>query len=283
MFRQLRFQHVFVCLMLLAGLSAFVIPRQYTDKAAPQVQSVFWPVSEPVRAVAGRAHRVMGLDAQRDRRTVNNVRLENERLKNELVYVQTQYERAQQKLKMIGSFGPLADRCVPVSVVGGDPGTRESLLIHGAAPEGVAPGKYALHLGGVVGRIERAGMAGGQIRLVTDRGFRIEAGFKGIRRTQGGRTEAVPIATPVVLVEGVGDNTMRIPRGLTMQDVKNADLQPGDWAIVQDREWPEPLWGQRIAEVVKIAPRADAPLFAEVTLRPTTNLQLLSEVMVVVR
>ena len=269
--------------MLLALLGSFITPRNYTDKAAPQVQSLFLPASAPVRSLASRLHRVLGNDAVRAKRHVDDIRLENDALQNEVAYLRIQLERERERIAAWRKLGTLAEVCVPVGVVGGDPGTRESLLVQGGMPHNVRAGMYVIYPGGVVGRLERAGAAGGQIRLVTDRGFRVRAGFAGIRQAAGGKRDAVPIATPTVLIEGTGNNMLRVAHGLTMADANAAKIQPGDWVVVNDRDWPPILDGQRIAEVIKVGPNPGAPLFAEVVLQPSTNLMLLDEVMVVVK
>ena len=270
--------------MALALLGSFVIPRNYTDKAAPQVQSLFWPASAPVRSVARRLHSALGDDAVHRKQNVEDARLEVESLRAEVAYLKTQLEAERQRNLNISRLPPaLRELCAPVSVVGGDPGTRDSLAIAGGLPDAVRGGMFVLYPGGVVGQLSKVGAAGGQVRLVTDPGFRVRAGFSGLRPTKDGKPESGPIDTPTVLVEGIGKNTLRINQGLTMDDVANAKIAPGDWVIVRDRDWPSVLSGMRIADVVKVSPRPDAPLFAEVILQPSTNLMLLDEVMVVVK
>ena len=45
----LRFQHVFVGLLGLSALSAFVVPPKYTYRIEPNLQAVFAPVARTVR------------------------------------------------------------------------------------------------------------------------------------------------------------------------------------------------------------------------------------------
>jgi hypothetical protein len=68
-----------------------------------------------------------------------------------------------------------------------------------------------------------------------------------------------------------------------LADVTAADLKPGDWAVVADRELPLALQGQRVADVVKVQSMRNAPLFAEIRLEPSTNLRMLREVMVMTK
>ena len=172
---------------------------------------------------------------------------------------------------------------MPVRVIGGDPGTRDSILLNGATPEGIRAGMYAIYPAGVVGLVERAGNAGGQVRLVTDRGFRIRGRFEGDRKDKTGRLQIMPITTPTVLVEGIGNNTLRIRNSLRLADGQAAGIHEGDWVVVNDHDWPPILAGERIAEVTKFGPDPNTPLFAEVLLQPSTNLMRLEQVMVVAK
>ena len=52
----LKFNHLFVGLMLLSALSAFVLHPDITNPARAQVQNLFAPVAWPVRSFAGWLH-----------------------------------------------------------------------------------------------------------------------------------------------------------------------------------------------------------------------------------
>ncbi len=281
-----RSQHVFSVLMVLAFLCAFVIPPQHTQRATPNVEGLFMPLSVPARW-AGRA--LVGGDDWRDRRKSEVVRAEAAELRALVSTLQVQLDRERERSGQRKGLGPLKARVVVVPVVGGDAGTRETLQIRGTFGQDVREGQIAMYTGGVVGRVGGAGVVGGQIRLVTDLGFRVKVRFGRLRKEAGG-PKMVRIATKSVLAEGIGDNTLRIRYGLTMEDAANGELvdkdgkaSDGVWVIVDDPDWPRVLDGYPIAQVVKIAPRRDAPLFAEVTLQPATNLKRLSEVMVVTK
>src|ERR1700722_10085637 len=49
---QLRFNHVFIFLMSVSGLSAFVMPRGSSDWARGKIDNLFIPISEPVHGLA---------------------------------------------------------------------------------------------------------------------------------------------------------------------------------------------------------------------------------------
>ena len=283
----IRFNHVFSALLFLSLLSAFVIPRRYTTKAQPQVQAVFAPVSVPAARTGAWARRQVGADAARDRRSVAELVAQNEALRNQYGHAQAQLELTRQRMAEWERLGPIADLCVPVGVVGQDAGTRESFALRGSTLREVREGMYVLYAGGLVGRVSRAGLAGAQARLVTDLGFRVEVKFRRlVMEKQEGRAEPVArtieLQLPSVVAEGVGD-AMAVRGGLELGDVTAADLKPGDWAVVADRELPLALQGQRVADVVKVEPMRNAPLFAEIRLEPSTNLRMLREVMVMTK
>ena len=74
-----------------------------------------------------------------------------------------------------------------------------------------------------------------------------------------------------------------IVRGLTMEDIRKAEVAINDWVILSEPDWPLDLQGQPLGKVVKIIPRPDAPLFAQIRIEPQQNLSRLREVMVVTK
>ena len=55
-------------------------------------------------------------------------------------------------------------------------------------------------------------------------------------------------------------------RGLTREDVKNTGLKVGDRVILHDAsDWPKYLQGRMLGEIKAIGIRADAPLWASIT------------------
>ena len=175
-----------------------------------------------------------------------------------------------------------ATLCTPVAVVGSDSGPRESLALRGSTLEGIVDGMHVLYAGGVVGQVERAGVAGAQVRLLTDPGFRVRGSFGTFRRRADNQIEFARLDAPTALVEGVGRDTM-IVRGLSMDQSKSSGIALGNWVILAEPDWPENLQGQPLGRVVKIGRPPDAPLFAEITIEPQTNLSMLREVMVVTK
>jgi hypothetical protein len=273
----IKFNHVFAFLMILAAVSAFAIPRRYTDKALPQVQSVFTPVSYPVRKAAASVHARVAPRDSADRRDAEDVKTENQRLRERVIELDAQLDWERKRNAQWATLGKLRDQCLPVEVevAGNDAGTRDSLALSGSTLEHVRDNAVALYAGGVAGQIQgRAGIAGAQLRLVTDRGFRVRGYF--VRMSP----DLVPQKlTQTVLFEGVG-GAMVVRPPLSERDVANAGLRPGDLAVADEREWPPELVGRALGAVTKIERKRDAAGFSETRIEPSMNLMMLDEVMV---
>ena len=284
----IKFNHVFSALLILSVLSAFVIPQRYTNKAQPQVQSVFAPVSMPASRTGAWFRQQFEGEKARDRQSLADLRAQNEALKNQIGHVQDQLDITRARITEWERLGHIGDLSVPVGVVGQDAGSRESFALRGSTLNQVREGMYVLYAGGLVGQVSKAGLAGAQARLVTDRGFRVEVKFKRlVMEKQEGRAEPVPKPVdvknlPSVVAEGVGDG-MVVRGSLKVADVTAAELRPGDWAVVADNELPMALQGYRVADVVKVEPMRHAPLFAEIRLEPSTSVRTWREVLVMVK
>ena len=274
----LKFNHVFASLLVLSALSAFAIPPQYTNKALPQVQSIFAPVSVPARRAGTWVHEKFATKKSLDTRDIQAVKAENERLRGLVVQLQSQVEFEQQRNAQWARLGSLKDRCVPVEVTGADAGTRDSLTLAGSTLERVREGAVALYPGGVAGQIPpgRAGVAGAQLRLITDRGFTARGYFVRI----GPDLRPQRRGSKVVLFEGVG-GAMVVKPPLEENDARDFGLQVGDLAVAGERDWPSDLVGQQLGTVTKVEPKTDG--FVEVRVEPATNLETLGEVMVLVK
>src|SRR5687768_16665310 len=185
--------------------------------------------------------------------------------------------------------GPVGEFTDTFKVAGNDSATRDSLALQGSSLEGLRAGMHVLYPDGVVGTIQpgRAGMAGAQVRLITDIGFRVLGQLGSFRKGgdgTGGKPGFVPSGTPAVLVEGSGQGAM-VVRQLTMEQVAEAGLKAGrdQWVVLADTDWPDNLRGLQLGYVARIDPRRDAPLFAEIRIEPEKDLLKLREVMVVTK
>jgi cell shape-determining protein MreC len=278
----LRFQHVFLVLMGISFLSAFVLPQATVTRLHPQVSMLFAPVARPSGAIAAFFFHRMGGDRPDDPRDLATIRKENEELKVTVKTLTAQLAVLAQRNAEKEQLGDIGSLCTPVAVVGGDPGTRESLTLRSSTIEGISEGLFVIYRGGIVGRIETAGVAGAQVLLETDTGFRVRGCFAAFARGPSGQLEFAKLPAPTVLVEGAGDNSM-VVRVLTMEDVKEFKIIPGTSVIVSEPDWPLALQGQPLGRVVEIIPRPDAPLYAQIRIQPQEYLKRLREVMVVTK
>lgn len=287
-----RFHHVYYTLLATAALCAFVIPQHITERLEPNIQLLFSPVARPVRGIAGWATGRWAPQPAKDVRPDVEIRRENQQLALENVKLRHDLDvlaRRDGEWETLASIRTLYTR---VPVVGTDPGPRETLAVQASSLTGLGGQKasndrtfFVLYPQGVVGTLH-VGLAGGQVRLVTDPSFRVEGYFYGLRRAAPatrpageGASHRMRLNEHPVLIEGAGRGTM-VCRLMTMEAAKKAALTPGDWVVLQDRVWPEKLHGQRIGTVTRIAPRRDSPLFAEITIKPADNLLRLQTVMV---
>src|SRR5205807_10168779 len=109
------------------------------------------------------------------------------------------------------------------SVVGTDAGARESLSLSGSTLEGIREEMYVVYRGGMVGQVERAGLGGAQVRLITDPSFRIRASFGTFQPDANGGLQFERVAAPSVVLEGCGKGAM-LARTLPMKTLKEIKL-----------------------------------------------------------
>jgi cell shape-determining protein MreC len=165
----LRFSQVYVFLLALSLLSVFVLPPKYTNPVR-SIQGLFAPVARPARAIGWRVrHRLA--PPRDDARNALDVRAENERLKAQVVNLTGQLEALQRIDQDRNRLGDIRPYCTPSPVIGSDAGLRDSLAIAATTRDGVRENMPVLYADGVVGVIERVGVAGTQVKLVTDPGF----------------------------------------------------------------------------------------------------------------
>jgi cell shape-determining protein MreC len=219
-----------------------------------------------------------------DTRDAVALREENAELRQELAGRLRELEEMRLREGERAKLGRLRDLCTPVKVVGDDTSaSREGLMLQGSTIEGLKQGQVVLVPAGIVGKIDRPpGLAGAQVRLITDRGVRIGAYF-GRLNTQTNRVE--PLRTSPPLIEGTGDGAMRCATMLTMEEVnaESVQLRPGDWVLLDDREWDERVHYRPIGKVVRVEKQAASPLYADIRIEPMTNLTQLNEVMVLTK
>jgi cell shape-determining protein MreC len=275
----LRFKHVFVGLMSASAITAFAVPSRYVTARVPSVEILFAPVARSAGALAGWAHRRLAPELSADQRAAETVKRENEALKDEIASLSVRFTELQQLEDTRGKVGVgMRELCTPYAVIGSDTGTRSSLAIQGSSLQGLRENMVALYSGGIVGRVQRAGVGGTRVQLITDLNFRVLGSFARVAGPKYFRLDHPP-----TVVEGTGRGAMVI-RSLTREDVKNAGLKLGDRVILHDAsDWPKNLQGRTLGEIKAIGIRADAPLWASITVEPTQNLMRLKEVMIVTK
>jgi hypothetical protein len=278
---KLKFNHLFFVLMFAACLSGFVVPQRYTDKVEPQIQGLFAPVSIPARWAGGALERRMaGPVEQTDTRPLAAIRDQNDFLQQQNAWL-TQELNEERKLNQERELvGDIRKLCTPVPVIGTDSGTGESLAVGGSSLQALKDGMYVVYSGGIVGTLQRVGLAGGQVRLITNKGYCVIAYFTP-PGTEKGETQW-PRLGGNVGVFGNGQGIM-VCTMVPFANIDKLKIALGDWVMLDDPDWPKSLQNRRIGKVVSIDKRKDAPLYAEIHIRPDSDLKKLKEVMVLTK
>lgn len=269
-----KFNHVFTSLLVLSALSAFVIPPKFTNKAVPQVQTAFAPVSVPARGMGAWLRDRVAPRQSTDKRKIDDVKAENALFRTRIFELEAQLQREIERNIQWLSLGKLKDRCVPVEVVGDDAGPYDSLNLGGSTLEHVRERAIALYPGGVAGEIQRAGPAGATLRLITDRGFKVSGYFA--RLSPDGTSKRL---TQTILFEGIG-GAMVVKPPLSEQYVREAKLEPNDVALADENDWSRDLVGQVLGTLLTIQPSPKTMGITEIRVQPPVNLKMLDEVMV---
>jgi len=145
---------------------------------------------------------------------------------------------------------------------------RESLTILPTAGVDVSAGAPVMGADGLVGRM----VEGRRVRLVTDKDFTVTGRFG---RWENGQWQT--LVTPKPSVRGIGNGQMRIDN-LTNDDAK--PLHPGDWVVIADSTDYSPIMQERqIGQIDTIRAMPSKPLFAEIIVKPRTDLRTLKEVL----
>jgi cell shape-determining protein MreC len=222
----------------------------------------------------------------RDDRAVADVKEENVQLRQLVSGFKAQLDELQRINADRNAVGDIRRLCTPVPVVGNDAGTRDSLLIRSGTMETVRSGMPVLYARGVVGRVERSGIAGAQVQLITDKDFRAAAQIRRYVKTPDGKISYIQVGQTPPLLQGIGKGKMAI-RNMqikeTTQEIENP-IQVGDVVVLDDVDVDWDLArGQHLGTIEKIQLISNAPLMADITVRPVLNLEALREVMVLNR
>lgn len=277
--RSLQFSYVFVVLMGIALLSAFLLPKVHSDSLRATVETAFLtrPVHAVARGVAASFEGTPKADIEAPpgvTRTYRELAEENRALRVAVAHLAVQLGELKEMNAERAALGSLKQYCRPMRVTGSDSTLRRSLILQGDM-RGLRAGMPVIHASGLIGKLDRVGWSGvAQVQLVSDRGFRATARF--VRIVNG---RPIILGNLAGVVEGDGREGMLI-RNLPLRDVSEGKLAAGDFAVLGDTEYPQPLQGYRIGEIVSLLPSRNYPLFAEITIRPMTAFQKLQEVMV---
>jgi len=284
---RVRFNRISLILLVAAGLCALeVVPGSYPDAARARAQNLFAPVAMPIRALAQWVHsRTSGGHVGGDAGggpADGQLLDENAELRVMVANLRGQLDRVDQQTAEMGYLGPVRFACTRYRVVGSDSSTRDTLTIAGSSLAGVARGMPVVYPQGLVGRIERAGPAGAQVRLIGDVGFRFTGAFARWTNDARGRPVYTRLAVAPTLIEGIGNGTM-VARGLSLEDAQKQGIVPDVWVVLDDDAWPVGLKDYHVGKVVEVGPRPDAPRFAQIVIRPSTDLMDLRDVMVMTK
>src|SRR4051812_20053233 len=189
-----RFNHAFLALMLISGLCAFVLPPSTSSFLRGRIDGLFAPVAYPLRRVA------RGVSPQLQARADNSpadasaaspaLRVELDRLRIQVASLTVQLEQLQRIHADRQLLGDAQKYCTPFPVIGGD---RESLAVVGSSGDGLSPAMAAVHKDSIVGKIASAGSSGAQLRLITDRGFKLAGLIGRFNTTAEGKVEFVKV------------------------------------------------------------------------------------------
>lgn len=283
---RLTFNKMYIGLLVIAAVSAMVVPKPIPSKATAQLEILFAPVSKAARWFATPVYRKFNpvprdAESPDTPRTYQQIAQENRELRLTLASQAEELRRLREINAQYESLGSLRQHGRQMKVVGVDASQRRSLSLEGPV-EGLQRGMAVLYPGGLAGVLDRVGYSNGaQVQLVTDRGFRIGSRF-GRLTPREGHAEFEAVGAMSVVLEGDGKSGM-IARNVQMKDATEAGLKVGDWAVVADNQLPVALQGYRVGTVTAIRTSRSSPLFAEVVVEPQGNLQTLTEVMVLAR
>ena len=282
----LRANPLFSILMFLGLVSAFLLPSNFTESTAPQLQYLFAPVARPVRAIAGSFHDRMSGPPPRDPRAPVQIAQQNRdliELNLQLMHEVEDLRRLNTDRAQLGSLRPL---CTPVPVIGPGLDGRDALQLQASKFSGLRDGMCVIYSGDIVGTLKQVGVAGGQVQLVTDPGYRVFGYFRSYRApgkpSKGTKVEAGHVRLgEAVMVEGTGQGTMKCPL-VTWKQVQEWGLAVGDFVMLEDDRFPRVAQGLRIGKVVSIAPRK-GNLHADIRVKPDNDFKRMSEVMVLTK
>jgi hypothetical protein len=277
-----KFQQVFFGLMMLSLVSAFALPRRATDLNGTGLQTLLIPISRPTYRIANSIRARFETRAVEDTRGAGEIELENVALKQQIQAMTAEINQLELRAGERASLGGFQQFCDRYEVTAADSGLHDAITITGSGVSGLRVDEPVLSSGAIIaliGRISRAGAMAAQVRLVTDPGF---PGFTAHFVSYSAAKGALENKDLLAIVTGSGLGKMSIDN-LSVQDVHNAGIQPGDWVVLSDETWPADLQGIRIGRIGSIEPLPRQTLFADIRLAPEQELMHLNDVWVMTR
>jgi hypothetical protein len=280
----IRFNHVFFVLMLLAVVLAFFSPR-VSERAQAQLQTLFVPIARPIHSMAGWSHDKVAPTTIRDDasphqpRDLGEVLRENSDLRMQILTLNGELEKLKELNADRSKLGDLRSRCTPVEVVAGDSGARESLLLSGGSTAGLRDGMPVLCPDGVVGRLTRTGLTSARVKLITDKGTKVQVALARFEKDTGGVTKMSTVTYPDCIAIGQGQGQMVVMHQ-PWQEL-SATVKPNDWAVLNDPDWSRLSY--RVGRVSSIDPQPGAPGFGQIHIESVVELSMLREVMVLTK
>ncbi len=211
----IRLNHVFLLLMLLSAVSAFVLPPGCTTPVQSTFGGIFTPASRPARALAAaidsRIHRNPPVDddSPANPRPTQTVYDENHELRAALTSLQLKFDVLSRLNADRQAVGDIRTLCEPATVTGTEAsGLRESLLV--TPSSSFSEKQPVVHGTDVVGWIAGAGLTSAQVRLITDPGFSVTAKIGRFVKDPTGHLTPVYVDQLHPLVQGVGHGGMAV-------------------------------------------------------------------------
>jgi hypothetical protein len=278
-----RFNYVFITLLLIAATCAFFVPQEKSGRIRGQADVLFAPVTVPLRQVAAAISRRLGkgremplVDGAGPGKSPADAKAEIDQLLGKVANLTMQLEAMQRINAGRDLVGDARKYSMPFKVIGSsDSWMHNSFSLAGSSRDGLEAGLPVVHRDSVVGKITAVGSGGAQVRLITDPGFCINGAFF---RIEGERLTAIKTDPP--LVEGKGNGLMSISN---LPKEQTDRVKVGDWVVLNDNEdWPPIINGYFLGRVEEIRGQPKSPLiWMELIVRPRVGLSALREVMVV--
>jgi hypothetical protein len=268
MFR-LRFGQVFFAVMALSLVSSFVAPPRFGSGGRLRFDSLLIPVSEPSFHLVNWARRLLTRQTPRDNRADETIIAENLALKEQVRNLNLDIERLERVAGERTTLGDLKSFCDRFRVAGTDGDNRDGLFIAGLGMSRVAKDQAVIteenQLVELVGKITDASAVSAHVRLLSDAGFVVTGRFMTFTASHEWKEKPDVVA----IVSGSGKNGMSITN-VHLEDVP--DVNPGDWVVLSDDNWPTAVQRQRIGRIVSKDPLARQSQFADIRLVTDANM-----------